>query len=84
MFSSLRARPNFLLVNALSLAAAGLLATGCTPRPTSAALAARHDYLVYIGTNVSGPQENTIYIYRLNSSTGALTAVSAQKGGAQP
>ncbi|MGI4865523.1 MAG: lactonase family protein [Janthinobacterium lividum] len=84
MFSFLRIRPNFALVSALSLAAAGLLATGCTTRPSAAVLAARHDYLVYIGTNVAGPQENTIFLYRLNSSTGALTAVSAQKGGAQP
>ncbi|RYY13940.1 MAG: lactonase family protein, partial [Cytophagaceae bacterium] len=85
MRSPLHFRFNFLLINALALAAAGLGTTSCTPRPArTASLTDRRDYLVYVGTNVAGPQENTIYVYRLSTSTGALTAVSAQKGGAQP
>ena len=40
--------------------------------------------LVYIGTNVASEQESTIYLYRLNPTTGALAPVSAYKGGAQP
>ena len=84
MFSPLRFRPNFVLISFLGLAAAGLATIGCAPQLASTAGLDGHDYLVYIGTNVAGPQENTIYLYRLNASTGALTAVSAQKGGAQP
>ncbi|HEX8427087.1 lactonase family protein [Hymenobacter sp.] len=41
-------------------------------------------YLVYIGTNVSAETENTIFLYRLNPTTGALTQVSGLKGGASP
>jgi 6-phosphogluconolactonase len=42
------------------------------------------DYLVYIGTNISSEAENTIFLYRLNPTTGALTAVSGLQGGASP
>jgi 6-phosphogluconolactonase len=81
MLSFLPARRTFLR---LSLATAGLLATGCATRPTTATKPSTGDYLVYIGTNVAGPQDNTIYLYRLAAGTGVLTLVSAQKGGAQP
>lgn len=54
---------------------------GCT-RP--AVNANSRDYLVYVGTNVASDQENTIFLYRLSSATGALTRVSAQRGGASP
>ena len=84
MRSFLPTRPIFLRVSCLSLAIAGLLAAGCATRPTTAAKTGAGDYLVYIGTNVAGPQDNTIYLYRLQAGTGALTLVSAQKGVAQP
>ncbi|OGX81486.1 hypothetical protein BEN47_05685 [Hymenobacter lapidarius] len=54
---------------------------GCT-RP--AVNASPQDYLVYVGTNVASNQENTIFLYRLSSTTGALALVSAQPGGASP
>ncbi|MFC7669329.1 lactonase family protein [Hymenobacter humi] len=42
------------------------------------------DYFVYVGTNVASEQEPTIFLYRLSPATGALTRVSAQRGGANP
>lgn len=83
MFFSSSRRPIFLHLSALGLATAWL-AAGCATRPTSTAAKAGAGYLVYVGTNVTSDQENTIYLYRLDASTGALTPVSAQKGGAQP
>ncbi len=63
----------------LVLGVAGL--AGCARMvPT----ASNHDYLVYIGTNVSSPQENTIYLYHLSPATGELLPLGAMKGGAQP
>ncbi len=61
------------------LAVAGL--AGCT---RSVPTASRHDYLVYIGTNVSSPQENSIYLYHLSPTTGELLPLGAMKGGANP
>ena len=86
MFSVLRLRPNFVLLSSLSLAAAGIFAAGCTPQLTPAERdhLGQYDYLVYIGTNVAKEQAKTIYLYRLNTSTGTLTPVSAQWGGASP
>ena len=46
--------------------------------------AAPKDYLLYVGTNVAGAQDSTIFLYRVNASTGAFTRLSAQLGGAQP
>ena len=83
MFTFLPTRAVFSLVNCVSLALAGLATTSCATHPTSTS-AAHRDYLVYVGTNVASAQENTIYLYRLDASTGALTAVSAQRGGASP
>lgn len=73
------------------------LVAGCATRPASTGTSASNapsasksapagsaGYLVYVGTNVTSDQENTIYLYRLDAGTGALTPVSAQKGGAQP
>ena len=40
--------------------------------------------LVYIGTNIADPQQNTIYLYRLAPATGELLPLGAMKGGAQP
>jgi 6-phosphogluconolactonase len=57
------------------------LATGCTP-PISSTPA--KDYLLYVGTNVAGEQDNTIFLYRVSPATGAFTRVSAQHGGASP
>jgi 6-phosphogluconolactonase len=76
-------RPNFLRLSGLALATVWL-AAGCATRPASTTATAGSGYLVYVGTNVTSDQENTIYLYRLDASTGALTPVSAQKGGAQP
>ena len=83
MIFSPPAHSTFFRLGSLSLLTAGL-ATGCATRPASTATTASRDYLVYVGTNVTSDQENTIYLYRLNTGTGALTPVSAQKGGAQP
>lgn len=77
-FSS--SRRHFLALGALGLAASsGLLGCARTPPATGNA-----DELVYIGTNVASETDNTIYLYRLNPATGALAAVGAYKGGAQP
>jgi 6-phosphogluconolactonase len=64
---------------ALVLAVGGL--ASCT---RSVPTASKGDYLVYIGTNVSSPQENTIYLYHLSPTTGELLPLGAMKGGAQP
>jgi 6-phosphogluconolactonase len=84
MLSFLPTHPAFSRATRLSLAVAGLLAAGCATRPTATTQPGAAGCLVYIGTNVAGPQDNTIYLYRLDAGTGALTLVSAQKGGAQP
>ena len=64
---------------AIVLAVAGL--ASCT---RSVPPASNHDYLVYIGTNIASPQENTIYLYHLSPRTGELLPLGAMKGGAQP
>ena len=64
---------------AVVLAVAGL--ASCT---RSVPTASKGDYLVYIGTNISSPQENTIYLYHLSPATGELLPLGAMKGGAQP
>ncbi len=70
-------RPVF--VFAALAAGSGLL--GCA---RTAPAASNADELVYIGTNVASETENTVYLYRLSPATGALAAVGAYKGGAQP
>ncbi len=69
-----------------SVAAWALLASaalvGCT-RSLSGSTG-HHDELVYIGTNVADPQQNTIYLYHLQPATGELLPLGAMKGGAQP
>jgi 6-phosphogluconolactonase len=84
MLNSVPTHSKSMLMNWLTLAAAGLTVAGCATKPTGSASTAKKDYLVYVGTNVTSDQENTIYLYRLNPNTGALTMVSALKGGAQP
>ncbi|WP_426061506.1 lactonase family protein [Hymenobacter sp. B1770] len=69
----------FIIGGICLLTAAALL--GCA-RPASSSKA--QDYLVYVGTNVASAEENTIFLYRLSPATGALTRVSAQRGGASP
>ncbi|RYU80499.1 lactonase family protein [Hymenobacter persicinus] len=66
---------------ALGLTAAGLLSCA---RTVPAASAATADCLVYVGTNVAGEGENSIFLYRLQLATGALTKLAAQPGGAAP
>ena len=63
---------------------AGLLALavlGTCGRPPSAT---PKDELLYIGTNVAGEQDNTVFLYRVSGATGAFTRLSAQHGGASP
>ena len=62
-----------------SLLALTLLST-CSRPPASTP----KDELLYIGTNVAGEQDNTIFLYRVSEATGALTRLSAQHGGASP
>ncbi|RYY12507.1 MAG: hypothetical protein EOO36_17335, partial [Cytophagaceae bacterium] len=68
---------------ARALAAGTLLLAGCAGSH-SLGTGPGPDLLVYIGTNVADAQANTIYLYRLSVSSGALIPVSAQPGGAQP
>ena len=68
------------LFSGLSLAA-GTLLVGCG-RPATTKLPA--DYLLYIGTNVGGAQDSSIFLYRVNVSTGAFTRLGGQLGGASP
>ena len=76
-FSFVPARSRRLPVVLLALAG---LASCTRAVPT----AASRDYLVYIGTNVSSPQENSIYLYHLSPATGELLPLGAMKGGANP
>ncbi len=84
MLHSLPTRRKLVFVNWLAMAATGLVVAGCATKPAGTTSTTKRGCLVYVGTNVASDQENTIYLYRLDTSTGALTAVSAQKGGAQP
>ena len=68
------------LLGGVLLSASALLA-GCG-RPATSTLPA--DYLLYIGTNVGGAQDSSIFLYRVNATSGAFTKVSAQLGGASP
>ncbi len=74
----------FFLAPFAGLALAALLGGCATTSPGGTAAKAGRSYLVYVGTNVSGDQANTIYLYRLQAATGALTPLSAQRGGSQP
>ena len=74
-----RLRHRLLIISGFSLLGAAI-SGGCT-RPVADS---GRDYLVYVGTNVGAEQENTIFLYRLSPATGALTRVSAQRGGASP
>ena len=60
---------------------AGAALVGCTRTVPSSA---GPDELVYIGTNIADPQQNTIYLYHLTPATGELLPLGAMKGGAQP
>ncbi|WP_223649586.1 lactonase family protein [Hymenobacter psoromatis] len=76
--------PRFFLVPFAGVVLATLLG-GCAGTNTSSAVAnADRSYLVYVGTNVSGDQASTIYLYRLHATTGELTPLSVQRGGSQP
>ena len=68
------------LFGGLALSTGALLA-GCG-RPATATLPT--DYLLYIGTNVGGAQDSSIFMYRVNASTGAFTRLGGQLGGANP
>ncbi|WP_310394981.1 lactonase family protein [Hymenobacter sp.] len=79
--SFLRQRLSFARFSLVLAAVAFAGTSGCTRRPGTDGA---KDYLVYVGTNVASEQENTIFLYRLSPATGALTRVSAQRGGANP
>ncbi|MBO2007924.1 lactonase family protein [Hymenobacter negativus] len=68
-----------LSLTALTLATGCVHSTSSSSNPTIA-----KDYLLYIGTNVAGEQDNTIFLYRVSPTTGAFTRVSALRGGASP
>lgn len=75
------ARRHFLKTTGLGLLVGLSTLLGCSRTvPTTRV----PDYLVYIGTNINSEAENTIFLYRLNPTTGALTQVSGLKGGASP
>lgn len=59
----------------------GMLLSGCV-RPASSG--SPKDYLLYVGTNVADEQASTIFLYRVSGSTGTMTRVSEQRGGASP
>jgi len=63
---------------------AAVLAGGLAGCARLVPTASNPDYLVYVGTNVSSPQENTIYLYHLRPATGELLPLGAMKGGANP
>ena len=69
-----------ILVGSAALSTCALLA-GCS-RPAAATLPA--NYLLYIGTNVGGAQDTSIFLYRVNATSGAFTRLSGQLGGASP
>ena len=66
------------------LPAALLVVVGLAGCTRSVPTANSRDYLVYIGTNISSAQENTIYLYHLSPATGELLPLGAMKGGANP
>jgi len=74
-------RRYFLKTTGLSLIVVLGLFSGCTRMTAGAEVPG---YLVYVGTNIGSETENTIFLYRLNPTSGALTPVSAQPGGASP
>ena len=76
--------PRFFLTPFAGLAFAALLGGCASTSTSSAAASADRSYLVYVGTNVSGDQAPTIYLYRLHAATGELTPLSVQRGGSQP
>ncbi|HEX8658147.1 MAG TPA: lactonase family protein [Hymenobacter sp.] len=74
-----------LRLNLLFVAGCGLLTAaflgGCA---RSAGGRKPKDYLVYVGTKVASADDNTIFLYRLSPTTGALTPISAHRGGTKP
>ena len=58
-----------------------MVAGGCARHPGAGPA---RPSLVYVGTNVGEAQANTIFLYRLDPATGALTRLSAQPAGPNP
>jgi len=75
---SAASRRHFLKTAGLSLAALPVAASAY------GALFQEKEYLVYVGTNVAGADQDTIFLYRLHPVTGQLTPVRGQRGGIQP
>jgi 6-phosphogluconolactonase len=73
---------NSRLALAAGFASLAILSVAGCAKPAAKSMS--RDYLVYFGTNVSGEQENSIFLYRLTTATGLLTPVSAHRGGASP
>ena len=73
-------RRSFLQTALVSLLGASLL-TGCARTPTTAKTG--QDYLMYVGTYAKSDAES-IFLYRVNATTGAMTRVSGFRAGADP
>jgi len=71
-------RPRLLSLGGLFLLLTG---AGCARLPGGGPA---RPSLVYVGTNVGTAGANTIFLYRLAPTTGILTLLSAQAGGANP
>jgi 6-phosphogluconolactonase len=73
-------RRHFLQLTGLTLAGLPFGLSGCA---TALSGRGRPDFLVYVGTYAKA-EADSIFLYRLNSATGALTRLRAEKGGPNP
>ncbi|WBA43250.1 lactonase family protein [Hymenobacter canadensis] len=73
-------RRHFLKLTGLTLVGLPLGLSGCASALTGRS---RPDYLVYVGTYAKA-EADSIFLYRLNATTGALTRLRAEKGGPNP
>ncbi|WBO86228.1 lactonase family protein [Hymenobacter yonginensis] len=73
-------RRHFLKLTGLTLVGLPLGLSGCAAALTGRS---RPDYLVYVGTYAKA-EADSIFLYRLNATTGALTRLRAEKGGPNP
>lgn len=84
MNSPFNSRRHFLQLAGLGLAGLPLALSGCASIITAEKNPqSQEEYLVYVGTYAKAA-EDSIFLYRLNVSTGALTRLGATKGGANP
>ena len=88
MPNSLYSRRHFLQVAGLGFAALPFTLASCTTTVTEKAPQNQNqdqsqELLLYVGTYAK-PEEESIFLYKLNLSTGALTRVGATKAGENP